>query len=269
MNLILYLLFFCMGMVCGSFFTLAVYRIPLHQDITHTRSYCPNCNHKLSFWDMIPIFSYLFLGGKCRYCKTPIRIRYLLLEVLSGIVFVLFAISIKLNIYNISMQIIPYTVMGLLYISTLFIIAGIDKERIKVEKPLLLFGFICVAVYVIYLCIMRNVNMYRYVIYFLIACILLLMDTMYLRKKTKSNYTIDILLLSILMVLFTFEEVYFYTVIVTIVAVSIQLIIKKLTMKKNKCVKVENKEVTKIPIAFYMCIANILTMLVTNMYFLG
>ena len=72
------------------FFTLAVYRIPLRQDITHTRSYCPNCNHKLSFWDMIPIFSYIFLGGKCRYCKKEIRIRYLLLEVLSGVVFVLF-----------------------------------------------------------------------------------------------------------------------------------------------------------------------------------
>ena len=89
MDYILYLLIFCMGTVFGSFFTLAVYRIPLRQDITHTRSYCPNCNHKLSFWDMIPIFSYIFLGGKCRYCKKEIRIRYLLLEVLSGVVFVL------------------------------------------------------------------------------------------------------------------------------------------------------------------------------------
>ena len=60
MDYILYLLIFCIGTVFGSFFTLAVYRIPLRQDITHTRSYCPKCNHKISFWDMIPILSYVF-----------------------------------------------------------------------------------------------------------------------------------------------------------------------------------------------------------------
>ena len=81
-----------MGITFGSFYTLAVYRIPKGQDITHTRSYCPKCNHKLSFWDMIPILSYVFLGGKCRYCGQKIRPRYLMLEVMSGIVFVLFAI---------------------------------------------------------------------------------------------------------------------------------------------------------------------------------
>ena len=99
MDYILYLLIFCIGALFGSFFTLAVYRIPIGQDITHTRSYCPKCNHKLGFWDMIPIFSYVFLGGKCRYCKEKIRPRYLLLEVLSGLVFVLFALSIKFSIF--------------------------------------------------------------------------------------------------------------------------------------------------------------------------
>ena len=94
MEAIIYLYIFLIGTVFGSFFTLAVYRIPLGKDITHTRSYCPNCNHKLSFLDMIPIFSYIFLGGKCRYCHKKIRIRYLLLEVLSGVVFTLFAASI-------------------------------------------------------------------------------------------------------------------------------------------------------------------------------
>jgi len=53
MDIILYILLFCMGTVFGSFFTLAVSRIPIGQDITHERSYCPNCNHKLSFLDMI------------------------------------------------------------------------------------------------------------------------------------------------------------------------------------------------------------------------
>lgn len=83
MQIFIYIEIFILGIVFGSFFTLAVYRIPLKQDITHTRSYCPKCNHRLEFLDLIPIFSYIFLRGRCRYCKEPIRIRYFLLELLS------------------------------------------------------------------------------------------------------------------------------------------------------------------------------------------
>ena len=88
-SIIYYLLIFAIGTLFGSFFTLAVYRIPLHQDITHKHSYCPNCKHKLSFFDMIPIMSYVFLGGKCRYCKQKIRPRYLILEVILLFVMIL------------------------------------------------------------------------------------------------------------------------------------------------------------------------------------
>ncbi len=87
MEIIFGILIFIMGTVFGSFFTLAVYRIPLGIDITHKRSFCPKCNHRLEFIDLIPIFSYIFLKGKCRYCGEKVRIRYLLLEVLSGLVF--------------------------------------------------------------------------------------------------------------------------------------------------------------------------------------
>ena len=69
MEIFFYIIIFMIGITFGSFYTLAVYRIPKGQDITHTHSYCPNCNHKLNIFDLIPIFSYIFLGGKCRYCK--------------------------------------------------------------------------------------------------------------------------------------------------------------------------------------------------------
>ena len=55
---------FIMGTVFGSFFTLAVYRIPLGLNITYERSFCPNCNHKLGFKDLIPILSYMSLRRK-------------------------------------------------------------------------------------------------------------------------------------------------------------------------------------------------------------
>ena len=70
MNMFLYIIIFSMGTVVGSFLTLATYRIPLNQDITHERSYCPSCKHKLGFFDLIPILSYLILGQKCRYCHS-------------------------------------------------------------------------------------------------------------------------------------------------------------------------------------------------------
>ena len=91
MNIFLYIIFFIIGITFGSFYTLAVYRIPKGEDITHTHSYCPNCNHKLGFFDLIPLFSYILLGGKCRYCKEKIRPRYIILETLSGLFFVLVA----------------------------------------------------------------------------------------------------------------------------------------------------------------------------------
>ena len=265
MDYILYILIFCIGTLFGSFFTLAVYRIPINQDITHTRSYCPNCNHKLGFWDMIPILSYIFLKGKCRYCKEKIRIRYLLLEIITGIVFVLYALSIKLSLYSIECQELIYFIIGALYLATVFIIAGIDKENIIISKPVLLFGFICVGLYMVYLYIVENnTNMYRYVIYLMLSCVLLLFSIFYIRKKGKDSYPIDILILSIFMILFTYETVYIYTVIMTLFAIAIKLTANKIKLKRNKAIKITKIENKIIPIGFYMCLSNVIALLVTN-----
>ena len=89
LNLILICCMFAIGSLFGSFFSLATYRIPRKQDITHSRSYCPNCKHRLEFFDLIPVLSYLFHGAKCKYCKDKISMRYFLLETGNGILFVL------------------------------------------------------------------------------------------------------------------------------------------------------------------------------------
>lgn len=266
MDIVLYILLFCIGTVFGSFFTLAVNRIPIGQDITHERSYCPNCDHKLSFLDMIPIFSYIFLGGKCRYCKQKIRIRYLILEVFSGIVFVLFAMSIKFSMYNLSVNNMTYLIFGLLYISTLFIIAGIDKEKIRIEKSVLLFGYILATAYIIYLYIVeQDTSIYRYVIYLFVVLILMLIDILYLRKKIKDSYPIEVLLLSILMIAFTYELQYAITVTMTLLIIAFVLIFSKIKNRKAKSIKTTKKQEIKLPIGFYMCVSNIIVLIVTNM----
>ncbi len=122
MNLFFYLLLFMIGTLFGSFYTLAVYRIPKRQDIIHTHSYCPNCNHKLGFLDLIPILSYLFLKGKCRYCKQKIRPRYLILEILSGILFVWIGLLTGFNLENLNPTMIAQYCFLILYVTFIILI---------------------------------------------------------------------------------------------------------------------------------------------------
>ncbi len=74
------LLFFVAGMI-GSFLNVCIWRIPRGQSIVTPRSRCPNCSHVLGLFDLIPIVSWLAAGGKCRYCKVPIALRYQWVEI--------------------------------------------------------------------------------------------------------------------------------------------------------------------------------------------
>lgn len=261
MEAIIYITIFIIGTLFGSFFTLATYRIPLEQDITHKRSYCPNCNHRLEFWDMIPIFSYIFLKGKCRYCKQKIKPKYLLLEVLSGLTFLMFALSLKLNIYNLKLNLLIYLIYGLLYISTLFIIAGIEKENHKIQKSVLLFGFVINAIYIIYLYIFKF-DIYKYGIYLIIILTIALIDVIFTKKKGKQNYSTSILLLCFYMVLATNEEIVILSIITTLLAIAITQILISLKDDKSKIIK---EEQMNIPIGMYLCITNIMFLIVQNL----
>ena len=153
------------GITFGSFYTLAVYRIPKNIDIVKKHSYCPNCNHKLGILDLIPILSYIFLGGKCRYCKQKIRPRYLILEATSGFFFVVMAILMGLGIYNLDKFIIIEYVFFVLYFTFIVLMAGIDKEYRTINKPVLMYGVIISIMYIIYLYILVFSIIYRYIIY--------------------------------------------------------------------------------------------------------
>ena len=72
MRLVYIILFFIVGLFMGSFYTVVGSRLPKREDFVKKRSHCDNCGHNLSFLDMIPIISYIFLRGKCRYCHEKI-----------------------------------------------------------------------------------------------------------------------------------------------------------------------------------------------------
>ena len=79
---------FVFGIVIGSFLNVLIYRIPRHENIAVVRSHCMQCGYQLKWYDLFPIFSYLFLRGKCRKCKAKISVQYPLVEALNGILYV-------------------------------------------------------------------------------------------------------------------------------------------------------------------------------------
>ena len=79
-----YLLIFLFGAIIGSFLNVIIYRIPRGESIVLPPSHCPHCNHRLAWWDLFPVLSFLWLKGRCRYCQAAISWRYPLTELLTG-----------------------------------------------------------------------------------------------------------------------------------------------------------------------------------------
>ena len=258
MESLIYLLIFIIGTLFGSFFTLAVYRIPIKESIMYGRSYCPKCNHKLNFLDLIPVLSYIFLGGRCRYCKERIRPRYIALELLSGITFLLFAVSLKINLYNLEISKLVYLGFGMLYLASLFIIDGIEKEKHYISKPVLIFGLIVEISYIIYLYIIGS-SIYKYVIYLVLMLLLVLIENIILKNKKTENYTLQILTLCLYFAIFVKEEMIILTIIATILMVIIKQIIIR---EKEKTLKNSNNKI--MPIGFYLCVFNIIGLILQN-----
>lgn len=89
MIIVYYLLFFIAGAAIGSFLNVVIDRLPDNQSLIKPPSHCSECNNRLSARDLLPIVSYIWLKGKCRYCGAPIPLRILLVELITGLLFVL------------------------------------------------------------------------------------------------------------------------------------------------------------------------------------
>jgi prepilin signal peptidase PulO-like enzyme (type II secretory pathway) len=89
MNFLIFVFIFIFGLVIGSFLNAIIYRLKVKKSVWHGRSFCPKCKKKLGFWDLIPVFSFIFLRGKCRYCHEKISYQYPLVELATGTIFFL------------------------------------------------------------------------------------------------------------------------------------------------------------------------------------
>lgn len=103
-------------MILGSFANVCIYRLPLNKQIVTGRSFCPKCKKKINWYDNIPLISFILLEGKCRKCKKEISIKYLLVELISGISFVFIFLD-----YNNYLEIAFLQVLVIIFLIIFFI----------------------------------------------------------------------------------------------------------------------------------------------------
>ena len=89
MNVLIAIFVFIFGLVIGSFLNVLIFRADKLETIWLSRSECMKCKHVLAWYDLFPLFSYLFLRGKCRYCGKKISIQYPIVEAINGVVYLL------------------------------------------------------------------------------------------------------------------------------------------------------------------------------------
>jgi len=89
---------FILGTVIGSYLNVCIYRIPLGISTAEGRSHCTDCGNTIAWYDLVPILSYILLRGKCRACKAKISPRYMTVELLTGVCFLLAFIVFGLSL---------------------------------------------------------------------------------------------------------------------------------------------------------------------------
>ena len=96
-NVFIAIMIFMIGLSFGSFLNVVVYRLPKKKSLVSPPSSCPSCEEKLGFVELIPVLGYIILRGRCKHCASSISIRYPLVELAVGLLFLLvptFTVSI-------------------------------------------------------------------------------------------------------------------------------------------------------------------------------
>lgn len=106
---------FALGLAFGSFLNVCIYRLPMGLSVVHPGSACPKCKRGIRLYDNIPVLSWLILKGRCRNCKSPITPRYLLVELLVGVLF----LSCYLH-FGYTLSALKYCSFGFLLIGLIF-----------------------------------------------------------------------------------------------------------------------------------------------------
>lgn len=128
---------FAIGSCIGSFLNVCIWRIPRGENLSHPGSHCPKCNYEIPSYENIPIFAWLMLGGKCKSCREPISPRYIIIEAVTGVIFVF--ITLRAKALNIPIE---YLLSLYFLIATFITITFIDLKHLIIPGKITTTGIL-------------------------------------------------------------------------------------------------------------------------------
>lgn len=141
MEFYIYMMLFIIGSVMGSFFHLAAFRLSNNESILWPPSHCANCQHKLKWYELIPIVSYIIQKGKSRCCHIKLPISYLIIEIVTGILYM-----VSYHSFGFSKELL----ISLIFISSMIIIIISDIEyMIILDEVIAITGIALIVLYLI------------------------------------------------------------------------------------------------------------------------
>ena len=132
---------FLIGICIGSFLNVVIYRLPVGLSIIKPRSFCPKCKNKIPFSSNIPLLSFLFQKGKCSFCNAKISFQYPLIEILTGVLFIIFSFSSS-YFYSFTLFAPFENLFNWTFLSILIVICFIDIEHFWIPQSLINFGYV-------------------------------------------------------------------------------------------------------------------------------
>lgn len=235
MNILFYTILFMIGIVVGSFCAEEAEEIPKSLDFK--RTHYNNRKHE----QILSKSTYLLIGAVST---------------------VILGSTLKINLDEFDFSKIIIFIFAMIYVSSLSVIAGIDKNYSKIAKETLAFGIVSSILYMLYLCVVDLASINLNAIYLAIYIGLLILDTFILRKFAKDSYVINTLLLLIMILVFTDLKTLTYTLVMAVIAIILYLILIK---RQNKNVKKKIK-INEIPVGYFIASSNIIVLFIVKIF---
>ena len=140
MEWLILIFIFILGTLIGSFLNVVIFRNPKGESISFPPSHCPNCKTRLTFWDLIPIVSYLYLRGRCRTCNEKVSVQYPIIEGITGLLFIFTYL-----IFGVGLEFLEYIII----LSILIAIFMIDYKHYIIPNGMNLLIFLVTLVFLI------------------------------------------------------------------------------------------------------------------------
>ena len=236
MNILFYTVLFIIGIIVGSYWAIKSSEIVKELDMKKIH-YSNNANEEI-----LSKLSYILIGGVSS---------------------VILANVLSVNIYELDIYNFTIYIFAMLYISTLVLIAGIDKIYLKIEKGMIAFGIVSSIIYMIYLFLVDLASIHLNIIYLGIYMVLLLIDSFLLRRYARDSYVLDILMLLGIILVFTDLRTLTYTLVMALIAIILNSLLIKIQTKNQGNKKIKIKE---IPVGFFIASSNIIVLFMIRIF---